>query len=147
MLVPSRPLVATIAGLALAAAGVTACGSDSGATSTSSSASANQQSNGQQGGGGRRGIFNDPKVQACLKKQGVTVPNFRRGNGPPPGGQPPSGGNEGGGTGRPPNGDRAPFQKLREALQKCGVSLPNRGQNGTPGAPRGSTTNDDTTAS
>jgi hypothetical protein len=137
MLVPSRALVATTAGLALAAAGVTACGSSSGSTSTSSSASANQQSNGQPGGG-RRGIFSDPKVQECLKKQGVTVPSFRRGNGPPPGGQPPSGSNGSGGTRRRRNFDSSQFQKLRQALQKCGV----------PGAPPSrSTTNDDTTAS
>jgi hypothetical protein len=137
MPVPSTRVVATFAGLALAASGVAACGSGSGSTSTGSSASASQQQGGQ-----RSGAFNDPKVQACLKKQGVTVPNFRRGgNGPPNGGngQPPSGS-----SGQRRNRDPAQFQKLRQALQKCGVTLPDRGQNAPP--PSG-TTNSQTSAS
>ena len=153
MPVPSTRVVATFAGLALAGSGVAACGSGSGGTSTGSSASASQQQCGQ-----RSGAFNDPKVQACLKKQGVTVPDFRRGENGPPGegnGQPPSG--SGGqppsrGNGQPPSGsggqgrnrDPAQFQKLRQALQKCGVTLPDRGQNAPP--PSG-TTNSQTTAS
>ena len=81
-------------------------------------------------------MFSDPKVQACLKKEGVQVPDFRRGNGQPPGGQ------------RPPGGgvrNSAQAQKIREALQKCGVTLPNRGQNGPP--QQQSTTPSDTTNS
>jgi hypothetical protein len=145
MPVPSTRVVATFAGLALAASGVAACGSGSGSTSTGSSASASQQQGGQ-----RSGAFNDPKVQACLKKQGVTVPNFRLGgNGPPNGGngQPPNGGNgqpPSGSSGQRRNRDPAQFQKLRQALQKCGVTLPDRGQNAPP--PSG-TTNSQTSAS
>jgi hypothetical protein len=65
----------------------------------------------------RRGfVFNDPKVAACLKEHGVQAPRrprgqFRR----PPAGQAP--------RQRPPGGS-ARFQKLREALQKCGVNPP-----------------------
>jgi hypothetical protein len=139
---PPRALV-TVGALSLALA-VAACGSSgSGSTSTTQRA------------GARRGLFSDPKVQACLKKQGVQVPDFRRGNGQPPGGsnrQPPSGSN-----GRPPsgsNGQRPPggglpssaaAQQIRKALQKCGVTLPNRGQNGPP--QQQGTTSSDTTNS
>jgi hypothetical protein len=97
-------------------------------------------------------LFSDPKVQACLKKAGVEVPNFRRGNGQPPsggGGQPPSGGNGQPQSGqRPPNGgfrNSAQGEKIRKALQKCGVTLPNRGQNGAP--QQQNATPSDTTAS
>jgi hypothetical protein len=128
-LAPARAL-ATIGVLCLAF-GLAACGS-----SSSGSTSTTQQA------GARRGLFSDPKVQACLKKEGVQVPDFRRGNGQPPSGsngQPPSSTN-----GEPPSGSRGQrpngggfgssgqAQKLRKALQKCGVTLPNRGQNGPP---------------
>lgn len=120
-----------------------ACGdSSSGAGSTST---AGRQAN------ARQGAFSDPKVQACLKKQGVEVPNVRRGNG-----QPPSGGNgrpPNGGNGQPPSGQAPPnggsrnsaqAEKLRNALQKCGVTLPNREQSGPP--QQQSTTPSETTA-
>jgi hypothetical protein len=118
-------LVAAVGAVSVLAFGLTACGdSSSGSGSTSTTG---QQAN------ARRGAFSDPKVQACLKKQGVQVPDFRRGNGngPPPtdtDGQPPSGQ-------RPPDGgfrNSAQGEKIRKALQKCGVTLPNRGQNGPP---------------
>jgi hypothetical protein len=105
-LAPPR-IFAAVAALSLALA-IAACGSSSsgsGSTSTGQQASA------------RGGAFADPKVQACLKKQGVQVPQFRRGNGQQPNGQgPPGGGSR----------DPAQFEKLRKALQKCGVTFPNR---------------------
>jgi hypothetical protein len=113
------------------ALGLTACGGDS-----SSSATAGQaQQQGQQGPNGRRGFLQDPKVRACLQKQGVTIPTFRRPqngqtpNGQPPNGQPPNG--------QPPTGQRrnrnnGDFEKLRAALQKCGVTFPNPGNGGGP---------------
>ena len=70
--------------------------------------------------------------------------NGRAGGGQPPtgtDGQPPSGQ-------RPPNGgafNSAQAQKLREALKKCGVTLPGRGQNGPP--QQQGTTPSDTNAS
>jgi hypothetical protein len=124
-LAPPRAL-ATLGALSLVLA-LAACGS-----SSSGSTSTTQQA------GARRGLFSDPKVQACLKKEGVQVPDFRRGNGQPPsgsGGQPPNGGGF---------GSSAQAQKLRKALQKCGVTLPNRGQNGPP---QQQTTPDDNTNS
>jgi hypothetical protein len=127
-------MLATIGAVSLALA-LSACGSSSSSSTTGQQADA------------RRGPFSDPKVQACLKKQGVQVPDFRRGNGngPPPtdtDGQPPSGR-------RPPDGgfrNSAQGEKIRNALQKCGVTLPNRGQNGPP-AQQQDTTPSDTTAS
>jgi hypothetical protein len=111
---PAR-LVATAGAVSALAVGLTACGdSSSGSGSTSTTG---QQSN------ARQGLFSDPKVQACLKKEGVDVPDVRRGNGQPPSGQ------------RPPNGgfrNSAQAEKVRKALQKCGVTLPDRGQNGPP---------------
>jgi len=89
----------------LVVVGLAACGSsssDPGSTTTSGSA--------QQQQGARRGIFSDPKVQACLKKAGVQLPQFRRNGQRPPGG----------GFRNSPE-----FQKLRDALQKCGVTPPN----------------------
>jgi hypothetical protein len=112
--------------------GLAACGGSSSGSGSASTSTTGQQAN------ARQGVFSDPKVQACLKKQGVTVPNFRRGNGPP------ANGGNGGGNSQPPNGSNgqrprnggfgnsAQAQKLRAALQKCGVTLPNRGQNGPP---------------
>jgi hypothetical protein len=137
-------LLAAVGAVSVLAVGLTACGSSSsgsGSTSTNS-----QQANAQQS------AFSDPKVQACLKKQGVEVPDFRRGNGQPPSGgngqpptgtdgQPPTGtdgqppsGQSGNGQ-RPPNGgsrNSAQTEKLRKALKKCGVTLPDRGQNSPP---------------
>jgi hypothetical protein len=129
---PAR-FVAAVGAVSVLAVGLTACGD-------SSAGSGSTSTNGQQANA-QRGAFSDPKVQACLKKQGVQVPDFRRGNGngPPPtgtDGQPPTGTD-----GQPPSGQRPPNggfgnsaqgEKLRKALQKCGVTLPNRGQNGPP---------------
>ena len=134
---PAR-FVAAVGAVSVLAVGLTACGD-------SSSGSGSTSTNGQQANAGR-GAFSDPKVQACLKKQGVQVPDFRRGdgNGPPQNGQPPTGteGQPPSGTdGPPPSGQQPPSggfrnsaqaEKLRRALQKCGVTLPNRGQNGRP---------------
>jgi hypothetical protein len=130
----SRPAWAAVGAL-LVALCLAACGSSGSTTSGNANAGAGAT----QPGGGRRGFLRDPKVVACLKKAGVTVPSRPRGgNGGPPGGQngqPPSGQ-----TGRPPSGqgqpnrgpDSAQFQKLREALQKCGVTFQGRPPNGQP---------------
>jgi hypothetical protein len=137
-------MLATIGALSVAL-GLAACGSSSsGSTSTTTQAA-----------GARRGLFSDPNVQACLKKEGVRVPDFRRGNGQPPSGsngQPPSSTNgqppSGTGRQRPQGGgfgNSAEAQKIRQALQKCGVTLPNRGQNAPP--QQQSTTSTDTTNS
>jgi hypothetical protein len=98
---PPRLLLLTAA--VLIVAGLAACGSSSDPGSTTTSAAAQQP-------GARRGVFSGPKVQACLKKAGVQVPQSRRGSGQPPGG----------GLRNSPE-----FQKLRDALLKCGVTLPN----------------------
>lgn len=107
----------------LSAALVAGCGSGSASTST------NQRSGG--------GPFGDPQVQACLEKQGVSVPRAPSGAGagqpgPPPTGTtgaPPAGRRPRGGF---PGGNPAQFAKLRAALQKCGVQLGQPGQGGPP---------------
>jgi hypothetical protein len=114
-----------------------ACGSSSSGSGTTSNASAGASAT--RPGGGRRGFLQDPKVVACLKKAGVTVPTRPRGaNGGPPGGQ--NGQRPNGQNGQPPSGQGRPnrgagsaqFQKLRAALQKCGVTFQGRPPNGQP---------------
>jgi hypothetical protein len=119
-------------GALLLALCLAACGGSS--PSTNSTAGAGSGA-GQPGGG--RGFLQDPKVVACLKKEGVTVPRRPRNGGPPGGqnGQPPSGQD-----GQPPSGQGAPnrrprsaqFEKLRAALQKCGVTFQGRPRDGQP---------------
>jgi hypothetical protein len=131
---PFRPVCAAL-GVVVIVLFLAACGSDSNSSSTASAAGANQPGN------ARRGFLQDPKVVACLKKQGVTIPSGRRGNGGPPNGQPPTGTNR-----RPPSGQGAPngpgsaqFQKLRAALQKCGVDFRGGPPNGQPPQGQGTT--------
>jgi hypothetical protein len=108
-------------GAIVATLGLPACG---GGSPSSSNASQPQQQ------AGRGAFLRDPKVLACLKKEGVTLPTFRR----PQNGQPPAN--------RPRRSrDSAQFQKLRAALQKCGVTLPNGGgPGGGPPPAQGNTT-------
>ncbi len=105
-----------------------ACGGDSPSTTS--------QAAQQQPGNGGRGFLQDPKVRACLQKQGVTLPALRRPpNGQPPSGQPPNGQPP---NGQRPNRDSAQIEKLRKALRKCGVTLGNG--NGAPPVPEQGTT-------
>jgi hypothetical protein len=103
------------------------CGGDS----QSAGASSTQPSQRATGGGGR-GFAADPKVRACLAKQGITLPTGRPGGGRfgRRGGAPPRTGT----NARPPSqprGGSARFAKLRAALTKCGAQVP------APGAGRG----------
>jgi len=128
----SRPACAAVGALLLTLA-LAACGGSSSTTDTNAGAGAGAA----QPGGARRGFLQDPKVVACLKKEGVTLPSRPRNGGPPGGqnGQPPSGQD-----GQPPSGEGAPnrqprsaqFQKLRAALQKCGVTFQGRPPSGRP---------------
>jgi hypothetical protein len=111
--------------LLLAVAG---CGSGS---STSQNASSGApQGYGPPGGGPGRGFAQNPKVAACLKKQGVQFGRRRNGR-PPAGGRPPGAGTPG--QARPgQNGAR--FKKMQKALKKCGVTMngPPQGGQGAP---------------
>ena len=131
----SRPACAAFGALLLVLC-LAACGSDSNPSSTASTGAGAGQP-----GNPRRGFLQDPKVVACLKKQGVTIPSGRRGNGGPPNGQPPTGTNR-----RPPAGQGSPngpgsaqFRKLRAALQKCGVDFRGGPPNGQPPQGEGTT--------
>jgi hypothetical protein len=131
----SRPACAALGALLIVLC-LAACGSDSNSSSTASTGAGAGQP-----GNARRGFLQDPKVVACLKKQGVTIPSGRRGNGGPPDGQPPTGTNR-----RPPSGQGSPngpgsaqFQKLRAALQKCGVDFRGGPPSGQPPQGEGTT--------
>jgi hypothetical protein len=141
----SRPTIA-LSALALAATlALSACGG-SGGDAQDGTAGAGS-SNGQRRGGAFAAL-QDPKVQACLKKQGVTVPTAPPGDGQ---GRTPYGG-QGQGQGPPPDGGGEGGQRrggmfsddLRAALAKCGVQLPQPGQGGRP--PTGTSTTATTTA-
>ena len=115
----SRPACAVLGALLIALL-LAACGSDAGSNTNADAASGS----GERPGDARRGFLRDPKVVACLKKQGVTLPDRPRGGAG--GGSPPSGQD-----GPPPFGqsrpdrrpDSAKLQKLRAALAKCGVDF------------------------
>jgi hypothetical protein len=114
-----RPACAVVGALLIALL-LAACGS--GSTTTTTNASAGNGT--RRPDGARRGFLQDPKVVACLKKQGVTLPSRpRRGQGGPP----PSGQSR---PNRRP--DSARFQQLRAALQKCGVDFRGGPPNGQP---------------
>ena len=129
---PSRARLAVPTALVVCL-GLTACG---GSSSSSGSGSSTQPGAGR---GPGFGFASSPKVAACLKKQGVTLPSGGRrrqgGNGAPPtttNGVPPTTTN-----GRPPaSGFRGrnpgQFQKLQKALKACGVTFPQGGPGGAP---------------
>jgi hypothetical protein len=100
--------------LAAVAAG---CGSSSGPTSSAAGASTTPNF---------RTAAGRAQIAACLKKQGVTLPQRPRGA-PPAGGPGPGGGGflfggaGGAGAGQRPRGFRAD-PKVAAALRKCGVS-------------------------
>jgi hypothetical protein len=127
--------------LVAAAVALGACGSSSGSPSASAQQSQQpQQQQAQQQGGPFASL--SATARACVAKQGVTLPSGQRpgnGNGQPPNGQPPNGQPPAGAAGGA-NSDR--FTKLRAALKKCGVNLPNRPPGGGPpqGAPAGTGT-------
>jgi hypothetical protein len=105
-----------IAGGVLALA-LTACGGgssgDSGDASSGTSTTAS---------GGPGGIQLTDEQRSCIEDKGVTVPD--QNGSPPAGGGPPGGGPSGGGA----NGED--FQKLQQAMQDCGVNMPNPPQGG-----------------
>jgi hypothetical protein len=118
-----RPACAAVGAL-LVVLSLAACGSDS-STSTGTNPGASNSP-----GNARGGFLRDPKVVACLKQQGVIIPSRPRSGdggapggqeGQPPSGQPPNGQPPSGQGG--PNRDSAQMQKLRAALQKCGVDF------------------------
>lgn len=136
----SSSFAATALTVAFLATGLTACGGGSGSSPSSNANAAGQQQ--------RRGpgFFNvSAKVRACLKKQGVTLPTGGRRFNRPPNGQPPAGTNAQPPSGGAPQGagrgNSAQFQKLRQALAKCGAQLPQGGApNGNGGPPPTGTT-------
>ena len=108
----ARRFILPTAAVMLVALAVVGCGSSS-STSSPSNASANASAT---SASGRRAA-----IEACLKKQGINLPQR-------PPGAPRRGGRGlfgGGGAGGPNNPNA---QKIRQALQKCGINFPFRGR-------------------
>jgi hypothetical protein len=130
-----RTMLGTALALILGALVLAGCGSSSGGssteTSTAASASSGSEGSGSEGSttegkaGGRFNISEEAK--ACLKEKGVELPEFKGGEGGPPGagnGEPPAGGFGGEG-----------FEKVKKAFEECGVENP--GFKGGPGGEGG----------
>jgi hypothetical protein len=101
-----------------------ACGSSSPASSSSSSAAATTASTTatQAAATTPSGSGRGAALRACLKKQGITLPNRTPGSTPPAGGGGGGGGILGGGGGQ--GGNRfANNPKLQAALKKCGANF------------------------
>lgn len=125
---PRRAPVAWLMGalMVLAAVLLVGCGGSSGDSSTEESSTA---SSGQ--AGGPAGFEISDETRACLKEQGVELPDPGEG---PPGGAPPEGGLPEGGPpegGEPPQGFGQGGEEMKEALEECGAELPQ----GKPGGP------------
>jgi hypothetical protein len=127
------PLVALLSALAIAACGGSSSSSTTKSTTSSTSTSSAGTSTTAKGGSTAERI----KLQACLKKHGVTLPAGGFGGGAPgsgktPTGTPPAGGNAGTRTfpkGTPPAGaggfrsGAAGNSKFAKALKACGASF------------------------
>ena len=123
-----RVLIAALA-LVIAALVLVGCGGSSGgssseaSTTASSSGSGGTSAEGKGGPGGRFEISEEAK--ACLKEKGVELPEFKGGEGGPPGGaegeMPEPGEKPEGGEGGPPGGGK--FGENKKAFEECGVEL------------------------
>jgi hypothetical protein len=119
----NRRVLLALMPLALALA-LAACGSASPKANKTAAKSPSTTPSGA--AAGRAGFLrNDPKLAACLKSHGVTLPTFHR---PANGGAPPAGGGFFGGGGGAPGGGFARNPKLRSALQACGAHFPAGGR-------------------
>jgi hypothetical protein len=126
----------TIAALALVVGALVlaGCGSSSGGSSTESSTTASSSGSEPATGEGKGGMFNiSEEAKACLKEKGVELPEFKGGEGGPPGstegempepGEKPEGGEmpEGG----PPEGGFGGegSEEMTKAFEECGVETP-----------------------
>ena len=112
------------------------CGGSSGGStaesSTTASSSGSETSTGEGKGGGMFNISEEAK--ACLKEKGVELPEFKGGEGGPPGaegempepGEKPEGGEmPEGGEGGPPGGfGGEQSEEQKKAFEECGVETP-----------------------
>lgn len=126
--------MAPLAALAAAALVLPGCGGSSDGSATANAATGSEeaataQAEGGQpkgGAGGPAGLEIDDEARACLKQQGVELPEAGQGGGPPSGGEPPQG------EGAMPQGSTAPNQK---AFEECGIEMPQ--MNGAPRSGQG----------
>jgi hypothetical protein len=139
----SRPRLVALALMAVTIVptglALSACGSSSNAASGSTTPSASTGAGGGGGAGGRGGFLRNltpakrAALVACLRQQGVTLPNRPAGGaggatGPtgPGRGGPGRGGGFLFGGGQRRSGSASNFAQTRAALAKCGVTLPAR---------------------
>jgi hypothetical protein len=126
--------------LAIAALVLAGCGGSSGGSSTASSTTASGSGSEAAAAEGKGGMFNiSEEAKKCLKEKGVELPEFKGGEGGPPGGaegempepgERPEGGElpEGapeGGEGAPPGGFGGEgSEEMKKAFEECGVETP-----------------------
>jgi hypothetical protein len=138
----------TIAALALVATALVlvGCGGSSGGSSTEASTTASSTGSETPTGEGKGGgMFNiSEEAKACLKEKGVELPEFKGGEGGPPGdaegempepGEKPEGGEmPEGGEGGPPGGfGGEQSEEQKKAFEECGVETPEfKGAGGKP---------------
>jgi hypothetical protein len=128
-------LALLIGALVLAGCGGSS-GSSSGGSSTESSTTASSSGSEAATGEGKGGMFNiSEEAKACLKEKGVELPEFKGGEGGPPGaaegempepGEKPEGGEmPEGGEGGPPGGfGGEQSEEQKKAFEECGVETP-----------------------
>jgi hypothetical protein len=123
----------TIAALALVATALVlvGCGGSSGGSSTEASTTASSTGSETPTGEGKGGgMFNiSEEAKACLKEKGVELPEFKGGEGGPPGGaegeMPEPGEKPEGGEGGPPGGfGGEQSEEMKKAFEECGVETP-----------------------
>jgi hypothetical protein len=111
------------------------CGGSSGGDSSASTTTTASSGGGEKG----QGVFElSEEEQACLKENGVELPELKGGEGGPPGageGEPPEGGVTGG-AGQMPEGGELPEgappagaggamgEEMKKAFEECGVETP-----------------------
>ena len=127
---PARRRLAGVAAIvaALALLLLAGCGGSGGGSGTTT---AGTSATGRSGGPG--GFELSDETRACLKEQGVELPEPGQGapsgSGGPPEGGPPEGGSPAGG---PPGGSGKSAEKMQEAFEECGAEPPQGKPAGAP---------------
>ena len=108
------------------------CGGSSGGSTETSTTKTTASSGKEESSGGMFNISEEAK--ACLKEKGVELPEFKGGEGGPPGGaegempepgEKPEGGEmPEGGEGGPPGFGGAGSEEMKKAFEECGVETP-----------------------
>jgi hypothetical protein len=123
-------LALVIGALVLAGCGGSSSSSSGGSSTESSTTASSSGSETATGEGKGGGMFNiSEEAKACLKEKGVELPEFKGGEGGPPGGaegeMPEPGEKPEGGEGDPPGGfGGEQSEEQKKAFEECGVETP-----------------------